>query len=284
MNTSGVVDDPVGAVVAAVGLVDSSLDAPTVNLVVEQVSGGRAKSRRLAAAISQDPSVLTTGRSPAPRVVGDLLLALRAAGASRIAAPCCATCGREVSSMLRRGVDWYCALCVVRRQICSACGQQRHVSSRDRHGNPRCSQCADLDDDPLTELIELVTALDPSVGVTGATSAIVTTATRTADIQKLVWALQAAPELLTGDGAHAPFPMILRLIDNLCAVGATVICRPACARCGRVVTLSKQADGLRICRNCKARSSAVACSRCGDVREPASRRHQGRTVVLDVSV
>ena len=106
-------------------------------------------------------------------------------------------------------------------------------------------------------------------------TAITATTNRTADIQKLVWALQAAPELLNGGGAHAPFPMVLRLIGHLYDVGATIICHPACGRCGRVVTLSKQADGLRICRNCKARSRAVACRRCGDVREPAARATNG---------
>ena len=58
------------------------------------------------------------------------------------------------------------------------------------------------------------------------------------------------------DGAKAPFPVVLRLIDALCEAGAVRIRRPACPRCRRVVALSKQRDGLRICRNCCARARA----------------------------
>ena len=40
--------------------------------------------------------------------------------------------------------------------------------------------------------------------------------------------------------------------------------------------MSKQRDGLRICRNCCARARAVPCTKCGTVREPAARDSQGR--------
>ncbi|MFJ1827902.1 hypothetical protein [Streptomyces sp. NPDC088178] len=53
--------------------------------MVTAVAGGRAKSRRLAEALVMRPGVLTDGRSPAPRAVGDLLIELRKAGASAIA-------------------------------------------------------------------------------------------------------------------------------------------------------------------------------------------------------
>ena len=43
-----------------------------------------------------------------------------------------------------------------------------------------------------------------------------------------------------------------------------------------MITLSKQRDGLRICRNCCARARAVPCAKCGAVREPAARDGQGR--------
>ena len=76
--------DPVAAVAAAVTAVDQAVDQDTVRAAVERAGGGRARRRRLAAALAADPSLLTSGRSPAPTVVGDLLLALRAAGATRI--------------------------------------------------------------------------------------------------------------------------------------------------------------------------------------------------------
>lgn len=269
--------DPLGAVTATVNAVDPSLDQATVCQIVEEVSGERAKRRRLAIALAEDPSVLSTGRSPAPKVVGDLLLALRAAGSAKISPPLCAGCGREVTSMQRRGERWYCSPCFVRPQACAACGQERQVAFRDRHGRPRCGGCRDQDtDDPATVLVEVVMSIDPDMTAEMARTAVTATVSKPAHLQKLAWLLQEAPELLTGEGAKAPFPMVLRLIDALCEAGATGVRRPACPRCDRAVTLSKKAYGLRICRTCCARARAVACSRCGDVREPAARDGQGQ--------
>lgn len=277
MNASEVLLDPVGTVTAAVARVDPDADREMVRRVVEHVGGGRAKRRRLSTAIVDDPTVLGTGRSPAPRVVGDLLLALRAAGATRIAAPHCAKCDREITGMQRRGDDWLCSPCFVHPQVCAGCGQERHVVFRDRHGRPRCGQCPDhISEDPLAALVAIVTSIDPGLTAQAAVTAISATVVKAGHINKLAMVLAATPGLLNGDGARAPFPMILRLIDNLCDNGAIIICRPACPRCSRVITLSKQLDDVRVCRNCYARARAVACARCGTVREPATRDGQGQ--------
>ena len=269
--------DPLTSIAALVEVADPSLDETTVRRVLEEVGGGRAKRRRLALALAADASVLTTGRSPAPRVVGDLLLALRAAGSDAIAPPRCAECDREITSMQRRGEAWFCSACFTRPQLCAACGEERQVAFRDRHGRPRCAKCPDQDpSDPVVALVELVTTVDPGLSPDAVRCAVAATATKGAHVQKLLWAFEKHPALLTGEGAEAPFPMVLRLIDALSASGATVVRRPACPRCRRVVALSKQLDGLRICRNCCARAHAVACSRCGDVREPAARDAEGR--------
>lgn len=269
--------DPIGTVVSVVATVEPTLAPDTVRRIVDQVGGGRAKRRRLAAVLAEDVSVLTSGRSPAPKVVGDLLLALRAAGATSVSPPWCADCGREITSMQRREENWYCSSCFTRPQPCAGCGQERQVSFRDRHGQPRCAQCPDHDArDPRRVLIGLITALDPGLSADTVAAGITATVTKPAHVQKLAWTLEQMPELLTGDGAKAPFPMVLRLIDALCAAGATRIQRPACPRCQRVVTLSKTRDGLRICRNCCARARAVACAQCGTVREPATRDAHGQ--------
>jgi hypothetical protein len=81
---------------------------------------------------------------------------------------------------------------------------------------------------------------------------------------------------LTGAGAQAPVPSVLRLIDALCEAGATGIVRPPCPHCGRTVRLSKARGELRTCRGCEARLRAVPCARCGAVRDPATRDDQGR--------
>jgi len=129
--------------------------------------------------------------------------------------------------MQLRGQDWYCSPCYTRPQPCASCGQHRQVTFRDRHGRPRCSQCPDHDDrDPRQVLIGIITTLDPGLGADAVTTAITTTLSKPAHAQKLAWAIQAAPELLTGDGAKAPFPMVLRLIDALRDAGATRIQPP----------------------------------------------------------
>jgi hypothetical protein len=269
--------DPVGTVVALVAAVDPAIGAGTLRRVVEQAGGGRAKRRRLAAELAADPSVLSTGRSPASKAAGDLLLALRAAGAAGVAAPRCAECGREIGSMQRRGDHWYCSPCFTRPEACAACGNLRKATFRDRHGRPRCSECPDQDPrDPRDLLAAIITSADPGLAEVTVNAVLGQVVTKAAHLQKLAWALEESPGLLTGDGARAPFPMILRLIDALCEAGATRIQRPACPFCGRVVTLSKQIDGQRACRACTARSRAVPCGRCGRVCEPASRTPGGQ--------
>ena len=268
--------DPVGTVVSLVTAADPALEHDLVRRIVEQVGGGRSKRRRLAVELAGDPSVLTTGQSPASKVAGDLMLALRDAGATGISPPWCADCGRRVTSMQRRGEHWYCAPCFVRPEECAGCGNTRQVAFRDRQGRPRCSKCPDRDTrDPLLVLVGVITRTDPGLPAEAVTAAIEATVTKQAHLQKLAWLLHDKPGLLTGDGAKAPFPVVLRLIDALCEAGATRIRRPACPRCQRVIALSKQQDGLRICRNCFARARAVPCAKCGTTREPGSPRLPG---------
>ncbi|NDV10967.1 phage integrase family protein [Rhodococcus sp. IEGM 248] len=221
--------------------------------------------------------MLLTGRSPASKAVGELLLALRGTGSARISPPWCADCGREVTSMQRRSGNWYCSPCFERPEPCSACGQLRPVGFRDRHGGPRCAKCPDKDTrDPHHVLVDVITTIDAGLTESAVTAAIAKTAVKAAHVQKLAWTLEEAPELLTTDGAKAPAPMVLRLIDALCDAGATVVRRPACPRCERVVALSKTRDGQRICRNCAAKANAVPCARCGTIREPATRDEHGK--------
>jgi hypothetical protein len=271
------VTDPVGTIVTLVAAVGPAIEAGTLRRVVEQASGGRAKRRRLAAELAGDPSVLSTGRSPASKAAGDLLLALRAAGATGISPPWCAECGREVTSMQRRGDHWYCSPCFTRPETCGGCGSLRKATFRDRHGRPRCSECPDEDPrDPRELLVAIITSTDPGLDSGTVSTVLGDVVTKAAHLQKLAWALDEAPGLLTGDGARAGFPMVLRLIDALCEAGATRIHRPACPLCGRVVTLNKQLNGQRVCRSCVARSRAVPCSQCGRVCEPATRTPDGQ--------
>jgi hypothetical protein len=105
------VTDPVGAAVALIACIEPRLGPAAIETAVTGVAGnGRAKRRSLACALCARPEILTDGRSPAPRVVGDLLIARRKAGTSVISPPACAGCGKDLRTLQRRGQDWYCGL------------------------------------------------------------------------------------------------------------------------------------------------------------------------------
>ncbi|HET6483801.1 MAG TPA: hypothetical protein VFG35_27675 [Actinoplanes sp.] len=105
------ISDPVGLITDLVAAADPGLAPDRIQSAVAAVAAGRAKSRRLAAALATRPAVLLDGRSPAPRVVGELLVAVRVAGATAISAPCCAGCGKQLQAFTRKGQDWYCGSC-----------------------------------------------------------------------------------------------------------------------------------------------------------------------------
>ncbi|MGH3183294.1 MAG: hypothetical protein ACRDOH_18755 [Streptosporangiaceae bacterium] len=137
------------------------------------VAGGRAKRRKLAQALAGRPAVLTDGRSPRPRVVGDLLIALVRAGATVISPPACAECGKALRTQQRRDENWYCGVCGPVREPCAACGRLRRVRSRDRDGQPRCSRCPpDAGRDPVSLIAEVVAGVDPSLPAGAVTAAV----------------------------------------------------------------------------------------------------------------
>jgi hypothetical protein len=272
-----VLGDPAGVITGMVAEVERTLGRAAIADTVAGVAGGRAKRRRLAQALLDRPALLADGRSPAPRAAGDLLLALRAAGATGIAAPSCAGCGKPLRTMQRRGQDWYCGACGPEPEPCAACGSIRPVSSRDRDGRPRCGRCPPgSGQDPAGIVAGLVAAIDPALPASAVIAAVNAAAPGAGQRRRLAWALQDRPELLTGAGAQAAEPAVLRLIAGLCAAGAAGVVRPPCPHCGRVIALARPIGGLRLCRNCVARSRAVPCSRCGALRETAARDAGGR--------
>ncbi|MCI2422880.1 site-specific integrase [Saccharopolyspora sp. K220] len=272
-----VIADPVGLVVRLVCGVDSHLDSAQVREVVGTVVRERAGRRRLAQALHDDPSLLRTGRPPAPYCVAKLLMALRAAGAQEIPRPRCSECGRECNWVgSRRGGQWACSPCSDKPAVCAGCGEECRVVSRDRRGEPRCAHCPDNAGDPLAELVDLVTGMDSALDAEAVLTALGRATVRPAGQRRLAGAVLERPELLTGAGYNAPAPAVLRFIDELVGAGAATIVRPACPVCGEVKALSKLLDNKRVCRNCFALQAAVACIRCGAVREPAARDDSGQ--------
>lgn len=263
-----VLADPLHVITDLVWGVDQTLDRATVAEVVRAVGGGRATQRRLAQALVDNPSLLDDGRSPAPKVAGTLLIALRAAGAGRISPPVCANCGKPLRTLHRRGQDWFCHVCGPQPEPCAICGQLRRVATRDRDGRPRCLRCPpDHGRDPTQTVIDVVATVDPAIPAETVADAVAAVTSKAGQRWQLAWALHDRPELLTGAGARAPVPSALRLIEQLCEAGATGIVRPACPRCGRVIALTKTLDGVRLCRNCVAKARAQPCAGCGAVSE-----------------
>src|SRR5487761_1108163 len=274
-----VMADPVGVIVGLVTHVETGLGHSEVEAVVVSVAGGRAKRRKLAQALTMRPAILSDGRSPAPRVVGNLLIALVKAGSTAISAPVCVECGKDLRTLQRRGEDWYCGVCGPIRKLCAGCGALERVSSRDRDGLPRCVRCPPGGGrDPVEIVVGVVTSIDPQLPPAAVSAAAKAAAAQAGQRHQLAWALQDQPGLLTGDGAKAPVPSVLRLIDKLCDAGASGIVRPPCPHCGRVIPLVKPRSGVRLCRNCVARSRAEPCSGCGRVCEAAARDEHGRAI------
>lgn len=272
--------DPAGLITDLVTEAGPGLGREQVQAVVASVAGGRAKSRRLALALAGRLEVLTDGRSPAPRAVGDLLVALNDAGPAGISLPACAQCGRKVRGFCRAGQDRYCSSCArTNEEPCAACGGNRTVASRDRAGLPRCAKCPDHDErDPVTVIHDIVTVLDPGARRELVAGAVRRSAPRPAYQQRLAWALEENPALLTGDGHLAPVRAIPRFIEMLDDAGVAGVVRPSCGRCGRTVRIDKPLDGVRVCRTCIAHSRVEPCARCGAAREPVTRDGQGRPV------
>ncbi|MFD9664865.1 hypothetical protein ACFWAY_25115 [Rhodococcus sp. NPDC059968] len=273
-----VLADPIRVIVESVLARDPTLGHGVVVEIAERIAGSRrAKRRRLAQALLDNPALLADGRSPAPRVVADLLIALRAAGARTVSPPVCAECGKQLRTIQRRGQDWYCGVCgPPPPEPCGSCGQLRRVSCRDREGMPRCVRCPPDDGDPLDVIVDVVTGVDAALSAQVVAQAVRTAVPRSSQRRALAWALQERPELLTGAGAEAPVPAVLRLLDLLCDAGATTIVHPACPGCDRVIHLHRPIDGKWLCRNCTAKSRAQPCARCGTVREAATRDERGR--------
>lgn len=269
--------DPIGLVVSLVAAIEGDLEAEQIREVIIGVAGGRAKSRQLATAIAARPAVLRDGLSPSPRGVGELLIALRRAGASSISPPRCAQCGKALRTYQRVGQDWYCAVCGRRPEACAACGNVRPVATRDRAGKPRCRRCPDTDQrDPIAMICAQVTAVQPDANPDVIAEAVRKVAARPSHRLRLAQALEDNPALLSGQGHLAPVPAVLRLIELLTEAGITGVVRPLCPRCGRSVRLYRPFGGERVCRNCTAKTRAVTCARCGAVREPAARDEEGR--------
>ena len=195
-----VLADPVGVVAGLLCGAEPGLDRQVAGDLVRGVAAGRAKRRRLAQALVDKPSLLADGRSPAPRVAGDLLIALGRAGAVAISPPVCAGCGKQLRTLQRRGQDWYCGAYGPEPEPCARCGLSRPVCVRDRAGRPHCQACQPegSDGDPAAIVAGIIAVIDPGVLPETVAVAVRAAAPGAGQRRRLAWVLQDHPGLLTG--------------------------------------------------------------------------------------
>ncbi|MDQ1444684.1 MAG: hypothetical protein QOI20_1148 [Acidimicrobiaceae bacterium] len=127
---------------AVVRRAEPELEAAAINDAVAAVAHNIRYAGRLEDALADGHEVLLGG-SVAPPVVDRLVLALQAAGATRVALPTCLGCG--TTRWLTQRVDGLraCNWCAIkaRVELCGGCGKDAPVSTRDADGLAVCYRC-----------------------------------------------------------------------------------------------------------------------------------------------
>ena len=132
--------------------------------------------------------------------------------------------------------------------------------------------------DPVDALLTLLPELEPVLSSEVVLEALGQAAARPDGRRRIARAVVDRPGLLTGQGARAEFPGVLRFISALVKAGAVAVVEPPCPRCGRRKQLSALVDGLRLCAGCVRKARALRCGRCGAVRSPARRNDNGQPI------
>jgi hypothetical protein len=130
-------------------------------------------------------------------------------------------------------------------------------------------------------LLALMAELEPGLSADAVLGALEQAAARHGGRWRIAAAVTAQPGLLTGEGARAPVPGVLRFISALARAGATSVVEPPCPRCGRQRPLGVPVEGLRLCAGCRSKARAVLCGRCGKVRQPARLNDGGQPVCMN---
>jgi len=130
-------------------------------------------------------------------------------------------------------------------------------------------------------LLALMAELEPALSAEAVLGALGQAAARHDGRWRIAAAVTAQPGLLTGEGARAPVPGVLRFISALARAGATSVVEPPCPRCGRQRQLGGPVEGLRLCAGCRSKARAVLCGRCGKVRQPARLNDGGQPVCVN---
>jgi hypothetical protein len=130
--------------------------------------------------------------------------------------------------------------------------------------------------DPAGALVALMAKLEPALSPETILGALGQAAARPDGRRRIAAAVAGRPGLLTGQGARAPFPGVLRFISALARSGATAVVEPPCPRCGRQRQAGVPVEGLRLCGGCRSKARALRCGRCGKVSSTARRNDGGQ--------
>ncbi|RZL75047.1 MAG: site-specific integrase [Rhodococcus sp. (in: high G+C Gram-positive bacteria)] len=130
----------------------------------------------------------------------------------------------------------------------------------------------------VAPLLMLLAELEPALETDTVITALREAAALPDGQRRIAQEVSDRPELLTGQGASAARPGVLRFIHALVRAGAATVVEPSCARCGRQRKLGRSFNGLRLCANCTRRAVAMPCGRCGKVRPPARRNDNGQAI------
>ncbi|MER6530513.1 hypothetical protein [Streptomyces sp. NPDC001508] len=261
--------------------IEPGLTEEVVRQAVADAAVSRAKRRRLARALTDDPDLLTTGRPEGPPVVGDFIRALRAHGSRWAVLPKCADCGstKKLTS-LRADGQRTCQPCDHKSRAaslsCVECSRPARIYRRTRTGEAICRDCWRLPDgDPIALISAAVTAIAPSAEPAAVRRAVESVAPigNTYVMFRLLWELEDTPGLLTGEGAKAS-ARSARLITALADAGVTVTA-PACHVCGEVRPLNRVLGNQRCCLICYRKAKSSPCGACGKSRVIATRRQDG---------
>jgi hypothetical protein len=279
---AGFLTEPGAVIAGIVGGAEPGLGAGDIAAAIARAAPSRAQQRRLAAALSSDPGLLTSGRPEGPPQIELLIKVLRENGARRLVLPRCAGCGQPRRLVQRDGVLRICTSCDhLRRgaaEPCAICGSTTQVCARDRDGRPRCARCRPYDGpDPAGQIAAHVNRLGPGLDHPRLLEVIAEAIPRPFQRHQVLWELDRCPGLLTGEGAHGS-PRANALIQALLAAGATGVVAPACPSCGQTVPLSHRLGPARCCRRCYLQARLEACSRCQQPAQVASRTAAGEPV------
>ena len=161
---AGFLAEPGTVIAGIVHDAEPALDQDEIAAAIGQVAPSRAQQRRLAAALSGDPGLLTSGRPEGPPQVELLIRVLQERGARQLTLPRCARCGQPGRLVQRDGSLRICSACDHGRrgaaEPCAVCGATGQVAARDQHGRPRCARCRPYHSpDPVAQIAAHVSRL-----------------------------------------------------------------------------------------------------------------------------